>query len=40
MARRDKFHFAVRRGLEKDGWQITDVSDPLLKWSFKEKALN
>ena len=27
MARRDKFHFAVRRGLEKDGWQITD--DPL-----------
>jgi hypothetical protein len=27
MARRDKFHFAVRRGLEKEGWLITD--DPL-----------
>ena len=28
MARRDDFHFAVRRALEKDGWTITD--DPLV----------
>lgn len=28
MARRDDFHFVVRRALEKDGWTITD--DPLV----------
>ncbi|MBI1764688.1 MAG: XisH family protein [Acidobacteria bacterium] len=28
MARRDNFHFVVRRALESDGWTITD--DPLV----------
>ena len=29
MARRDDFHFVVRRALEKEGWSITDDPFPL-----------